>query len=430
MLSARQAPPTIVPLRFLLFGVACLLAASVWLLVEPGVLLGPYVRPHTVALAHLLVLGCATSICMGAMYPVVPVALDSPLHSVRLAIPHTILHLLGVIAVVPAFYAWEMRGVATGGGLILTGAVLLTYNLARTLARTPRFGVVAGSVATTLAWMLLAMALGIAMAISKLHPLLPGDPMRWLHAHAHLGVLGIFVNLILGVSLKLLPMFVLADWRERPRSWAMLAMLNGGLVLLASGIALGSRALAIVSGLLVAAGFGIYAMEIAAILRARRRAALDPGLITFLGALAAIPPTCALGFVAATIGQASLAPALRLAYAFAALFGIVIPAIVGMLYKILPFLVWHRVYGPRVGREPVPTFAQMVSPPLQTATSTLFLVALALLLAGILDAQMAPVAGGAALWLLGLLCFVGNVARAMRHWWRSPPPAARERTKP
>ncbi len=430
MLSARQAPPTIVPLRFLLFGVACLLAASVWLLVEPGVLVGPYSRPHTVALAHLLVLGCAASICMGAMYPIVPVALDVPLHSTRLAIPHTLLHLLGVAAIVPAFYFWEMRGVATGGGLVLLGAVLFVYNLALTLAATPRFGVVAAFVATTLAWMLSAMALGILMALSKLVPLLPGDPVRWLHAHAHLGILGIFVNLIVGVSLKLLPMFAMSEWSERPRSWAMLAMLNGGLALLAVAIPLGARPLAIAAAALVASGFAIYAMEIAVILRARRRAAFDPGLITFLGALAMLAPTCAVGFLALALGNREPSSALRLAYAFAALFGIVIPAIVGMLYKILPFLVWHRVYGPRVGREPVPTFAQMVSPPLQTATSTLFLVALALLLAGILDAQMAPVAGGAALWLLGLLCFVGNVARVMRHWWRSPPPAARERTKP
>jgi hypothetical protein len=430
MLSARQAPPTIIPLRFILFGVASLLIGSVWLLVEPGALVGPYSRPHTIALAHLLVLGCGASICMGAMYPIVPVALDAPLHSARLAIPHTLLHLLGVAAIVPAFCFWEMRGVATGGGLVLLGAILFAYNLARTLAATPRFGVVAAFVATTLAWMLSAMALGILMALSKIAPLLPGDPVRWLHAHAHLGILGIFVNLIVGVSLKLLPMFAMSEWSERTRSWAMLATINGGLALLAVAIPLGSRPLAVAAAALVASGFAIYAFEIAAILRARRRAAFDPGLITFLGALAAIPPTCALGFVAATIGQASLAPALRLAYAFAALFGIVIPAIVGMLYKILPFLVWHRVYGPRVGREPVPTFAEMVSPPLQTATSVLFLTGLTLLLAGILDAQMAPVAGGAAIWSLGLLCFVGNVARVMRHWWRSSPPATRERMVP
>lgn len=430
MLSARQAPPTIIPLRFVLFGVACLLAGSIWILVEPGALAGPYSRPHTIALAHLLVLGCAASICMGAMYPIVPVALDAPLHSARLAIPHTLLHLLGVAAIVPAFYFWEMRGVAAAGGLITSGAILFAYNLARTLARVPRFGVVAASVATTLAWLLLAMFLGILMALSKLTPLLPGDPVRWLHTHAHLGILGIFVNLIVGVSLKLVPMFALAEWTERPRSWAMLAIPNGGLALLALAIPLGSRPLAIAAGVLVAAGLGVYAMEIATILRARRRASFDPGLITFLGALAMLAPTCALGFLALALGTREPAPAFRLAYAFAALFGVVFPAIVGMLYKILPFLVWHRVYGPRVGREPVPTFAQMVSPPLQTATSTLFLVALALLLAGILDAQMAPVAGGAAFWLLGMLCLVGNVALVMRHWWRSPPPAARERTKP
>ena len=33
--------------------------------------------------------------------------------------------------------------------------------------------------------------------------------------------------------------------------------------------------------------------------------------------------------------------------------------IVGMMLKIVPFLVWYRAYAPHVGREPVPTLAQL-----------------------------------------------------------------------
>lgn len=418
MFSARQAPPTIVPLRFILFGVACILVASVWLLTEPGTVAGPYYRPHTVALAHLVVLGCATSVCMGAMYPLVPVALEAPLFSVRLATPHTILHLLGVILIVPALYAWEMRGVATAGGLVFVGALLFAYNMARTLAGVSRFGVVAAFVATTLGWMLLTMALGLLLAASKFHPLLPGDPMRWMHAHAHIGILGIFINLILGVALKLMPMFTLAEWHQGPRSWASLGLVNGGLVLLATGLVSGWRPGTGIAAVLIAIGFASYAAESLAILRARRRADFDPGLITFLGGLAMLLPTCALAITASRIGDGEFGQRLRLAYPFAALFGVVMPAIVGMLYKILPFLVWHKVYGPRVGREPVPVFGDMVSPALQIITAILLLVGLVLLIAGILDARTGPVTGGAAIWLCGILCFVGNVALIMRHWFR------------
>ena len=33
-----------------------------------------------------------------------------------------------------------------------------------------------------------------------------------------------------------------------------------------------------------------------------------------------------------------------------------------MMLKIVPFLVWYRVYAPRAGREPVPTLAQLSWP--------------------------------------------------------------------
>ena len=33
-----------------------------------------------------------------------------------------------------------------------------------------------------------------------------------------------------------------------------------------------------------------------------------------------------------------------------------------MMLKIVPFLVWYRVYAPRAGRQPVPTLAQLSWP--------------------------------------------------------------------
>ena len=53
---------------------------------------------------------------------------------------------------------------------------------------------------------------------------------------------------------------------------------------------------------------------------------------------------------------------MALAYAVLVLGGWVSLTIAGMMLKIVPFLVWYRAYSPRVGREPVPTLAQLSWP--------------------------------------------------------------------
>ena len=71
-------------------------------------------------------------------------------------------------------------------------------------------------------------------------------------------------------------------------------------------------------------------------------------------------PAAALG-LALALGVGS-GPRVALAYAVLALGGWVSLTIVGMMLKIVPFLVWYRVYAPRAGREPVPTLAQLSWP--------------------------------------------------------------------
>lgn len=429
IVSGPQAPPTVLPLRFILFGVVCLIVASLWLLVEPGTIAGPYYRPHTVALAHVVVLGFALSVCIGAMYQLIPVALEVPLFSSRMATLHTAFHILGVSAMVPAFLAWEMRGVATGGALVLVGVIMFAANMAATLRRVPRFNIVAAFVATTLLWMLATIGLGMTMALGKLVPLLPGDPMAWLHAHAHLGILGIFVNLIVGISLKLVPMFTLVEWHEGKRARWIFGLINGGLPLLVLSITArwdAGMALAIAA---IVAGIFLHITELVAILRIRRRRELDWGLLTFLGGVAMLIPTCVLGVAADRLGAGPLGPQIQIAYTFAALFGVVVPSIAGMLYKILPFLVWHKVYGPRVGRERVPIFGDMISPIVQSAAATLLFVGFLLLIAGIMAAEKAHVIGGAAVWICGMFCFAINVGMVMRHWFGRAPTTRQNPTR-
>jgi hypothetical protein len=89
--------------------------------------------------------------------------------------------------------------------------------------------------------------------------------------------------------------------------------------------------------------------------------------------------------------------------------------VVGMMLKIVPFLVWYRVYSPRAGREPVPTLSQLSSPRLEGLTYTLLTggVVLLAVTVSVGDAAWIRVAG--TVLSLGALSFVAVFAQILRH---------------
>jgi hypothetical protein len=104
-----------------------------------------------------------------------------------------------------------------------------------------------------------------------------------------------------------------------------------------------------------------------------------------------------------------------LAYAALALGGWASLTIAGMMLKIVPFLVWYRVYGPRVGREPVPSLPDLGWPAgerLAWALLTLGFAALAGAL-GLGDVMWIRTAG--LLVAAGALAFAVSLATVLHH---------------
>ena len=128
------------------------------------------------------------------------------------------------------------------------------------------------------------------------------------------------------------------------------------------------------------------APTIRAIVRARKRRALDWAMKYFLTGVILLLPLCIIGLVLswpnlplnATTGQ------FENAYGCLALVGVISMAIVGMLYKIVPFLVWQTIYSKQIGLRKVPSLAELYSHRLQAWGYWSFIVGLAVALAGIL----------------------------------------------
>jgi hypothetical protein len=420
------APSTTLPLLFTLAGLGALFGAVAWLMVQPEILAAYHYSPAAVAVTHLFVLGWICSIVMGAMYQLVPVALETKLFSERLAQLQFGFHLTGFIGMVWAFQNWNLKAVAGFGAITVLGIALFVFNLVQTLRHIPKWNVIATAIASAIAWITAAGLAGLTIATAKSQaealPWLANlvfrfDPIGAMHAHAHLGAVGFFTVLIVGVSYKLIPMFTLSELQNRRRASASIGLLNLGLAGSFACMLLRSRwqlafALAIPGALL------LYAFELKAILRARKRRALDWGVKYFLTAVVLLVPLAIIGVVLSWPGLPPNALTLQLenVYGFLGLAGFVSLAIVGMLYKIMPFLVWFGSYSRHIGKAQVPALADLYSSRLQVLGYWLYLAGLVVLLGGAEFSSTQTVRGGAIVFAAALGVFAINVGQMLFHY--------------
>ena len=81
-LSLEQAPPFGVPLRFFLSAPPFLVAAGLLAALNPDWMTAP-LSPATLALTHLMTLGCLGMVMLGAMSQMLPVVAGAPLPAAR-----------------------------------------------------------------------------------------------------------------------------------------------------------------------------------------------------------------------------------------------------------------------------------------------------------------------------------------------------------
>lgn len=442
--ALARAPSVTLPLRFVLTGLAALWAGVILLVARPDILASYHYNQYTVAAAHLFVLGFLCSVVMGAMYQLVPVALETRLHSERLARGQFVLHVVGVAGMVWMFWRWDLKQVGHFGSVLAAGVALFLYNLGRTLRTVPRRNVVATGITSALIWLALTVLAGLVVATAKCtydsvttlapaHPLRPMllalqatagwvnrfDALAVMHAHAHLGGIGFFILMIVAVSYKLVPMFTLSELQNERRAGAAIGLINLGLAGLFVTIALRS-AWKLDAALVIAVGLAVYAVEIRAILRARKRRVLDWGLRHFLTALGLLGLVTLVGLVLCWPGLPAthLTTQLETVYGWLGLSGVVTLTVLGFLYKIVPFQIWYHRYAPHVGRSRVPSLADLYSERLQIAGLGLVLAGLLAAAVGAALGHETVTRGGGLVLLGGLAVFTVNLGLMFRHFWR------------
>lgn len=418
-LAGLRAASVRLPLCFVLVGVLSLLVSVGFLLAQPDLLAMYHYTPHLIAITHLFVLGFICSIVMGAMYQLVPVTLETQLFSERLVKWQFAAHVIGFVGMVFAFWTFNMALVGAFGSVLTLGVGLFVFNLARTLAKVTGWNPIKFGIASALFWLGSTVAVGLFLAASKSVSLVSFQPLAAMHAHAHLGVIGVFVMMIVTVSYKLVPMFTLSELQNARRAWWSIALLNLGLVGAFAALLVQSP-LKPVAALVIIAGLVLYGIEIKAILRARNRRALDWGMRYFLTAIALLVPLSIMALVLSwsRLPVTAFTMQLESVYGLLALAGLVGLASLGMLYKIVPFLVWFNSYSRHIGRAKVPSLGEMYSVPLQIAGYWSFLAGLSALCVATAWANQPGIRWAGGLLALSLAIFALNMGNILSHFVR------------
>ncbi len=418
-LSLEQAPPLSVPLRFFLsaplFGLA---AAGLLLWLGPDVLASRW-SVGALALTHLLVLGVLTMVMCGALLQMLPV-----LVGVRVARPRLVgglchgLLVLGTLCLTAGFLGAGQGGFRVAVVLLGLGLGGFLAVMGFGLARAPHLQ----DSVRGMRWALLGLALtvGLGLSLGLGHSGLGLPLLRWPLTDLHLawGLLGWIATLVVVIAWQLVPMFQMTPpYPPQLRRW-----LAAGMFAL-----LGWHSLAVLRGwplvqlpaLLLAVALATFALITLRLLTQRRRKVGDTSLAFWRLGMAALLLAAAIG-AASLLAPPAVAASLALAATLLFLLGFALSVINGMLYKIVPFLVWLHLQQRLATRIEVrhrivlPNMKSILPESRNRPQFYLHLAALVVLLAGVLlPALLRP---AAALWLVDFALLELNLLSATRRY--------------
>lgn len=421
-------------LRFMTVALAALTGFQGLLIAWTPEVTRHFLMPKTVTLVHLAALGWISTVMMGALYQLAPVVFQTRLAWPRLARAQFWLHLAGVSGLVWSFGRglWT-PGLATFGTLTVGSVVLFTLNVGVTLRRRTAWNNTGWFVVHALAFLALTVGMGLAFALNLRFGWWHLTP-RLLATHAHLGLIGWFTYLLIGISYRLIPMFTVIHGQGEGLSRWVMRLLNVGMlgVLLVFPHTAAGRPWVLATAAFLTAGVALYVVDVLRLYRRRARRALDVTQHHMIAAVGALPPAAFLGLRIA-LGFNGDGEALNrwvLSYGYVILAGWLTLAIMGQYYKIVPFLVWQRRYRHHAGKGAAPLFRDLYDERMARVAFWAYLAGFTLTTVGLWLGSEGAVRAGAAVGFTGTSAFVFTATQPL---WRRPagsrqpaPPVLRE----
>ena len=357
-LSLDQAPPEDIPFRYMITGPSFGILTGLLLAGFGDNMFITSWSLDTVALTHAITLGWLTMIMMGAFYQMVPVLVGGQVPWIGMS--RHIYHLLvvGILVFVTGLLTWVVPLLAIAVILLLIGFTGFSVQLLAALFKVKANKPVVFAMRISVICLIVTVILGVLM-VGLLYDwwYFPIDRASLKYMHMTTGLLGWISLLIFGVSFHVIPMFYLTKAFNEKISILIISLVTVSIVTLSCAFLMKlDRFWLISAGAPATLAMLIFTWTTAKLLWQRQRKMVDTTLRFWkLGLFCLIPAVLMLSFDLFHYDE-------TFAYLFGILFllGFAMAISNGMLYKIVPFLVWLHRFSSLVGKIKTPSMKDIV----------------------------------------------------------------------
>ncbi len=361
LLSFDEGPPISAPLRFFLTAPLFAICAGLLLLWSGPEMFASRWTPQALAFTHLITAGFMLQVMLGALQQLLPVMAGANIRRPRLVatVVHTTIT-LGAILLLLAFLTslpmlFGAAAAAVGVGLVVfLGAAL------HALQGVPTASTVTHSLYMALLGLFVTASIGIVNAIALGWPI-ELALQQWTNVHMAWGFVGWGGVLLGAVGFVVVPMF--QQTRHFPH-WFTHGFAGSALAIVAlwslaeltgnshTAVALG------IGVVLVAASLALMTFKL---LLGSKRPRPDAVQILWRFAMVSAVAACGLWLLAQVSDAVAQWRGWPLLFGAMVLVGSFMSVILGMLYKIVPFLVWLHLQNLAQGRLMAPNVKKVLA---------------------------------------------------------------------
>ncbi|MEX1276265.1 MAG: hypothetical protein WEE20_10040 [Bacteroidota bacterium] len=417
-LASTLAPPFSMVSKYFIASILSFVLLCGLMVLSVPELQGHHFQPKLLALTHIATLGWITMIIFGAMFQLVPVVLEVRLFSARLGEVQFWLYTVGTAGLVYGFWLFRVGAHFTASASIVTLAMLLfIINIVATMGRVKQWNLTGLFLLSSLVYLGITAVAGLLLSINLGYPFISRIHLDYLKIHAHMGFIGWVTMVIMGVGLKLIPMFGLSHGFSTKPARAALVLVNVGLLgLSVEWLFTGAEWLLTSYVVILVLGLLAFIVQLILILKHRMRQIFDLGMKHSVVAFSYFLLSIIFGFVLAVveIDDVKLREGLILMYGGMIMLGFFSMLIVGQMYKIVPFLVWFHTFSDKVGKEPVPMLKDMFSEKVGNVQFWILNAGIVLVLAGLGSSQSMVLTIGLTAMFIASLMVAFNIAAVFR----------------
>lgn len=380
--------------------------------------------PRTLITVHLFAIGWLTLLMFGALFQFLPVLVGRELVGARWTPVALVLIVGGLLLLLAGFAGLDgVEGLAAellpfGGLVLIAGFSVAAGVLIATLLRADSVPLPAGFVAVALMSVLATALMGETLA-GALAGLIGGAfsvavVTHGVALHAGLGLGGWLTLAAMGVSYRLVSMFLIAPERRGllPRAVFGFALVTLAALCVAVGLLLAingsSVEVLLVAGAAGLVTVGCYLGDVVILYRSRRRKAVELHMQSAAAAFGMLALGAVLLAFAIWDGREAAMGAAVYVLALGWLGGLGL----AMLYKIVAFLTWLECFAPVMGRLPTPRVQDLVAEGRARLGFLAYFSAVGAVAMALLAEWPEVARAGLGLQLLAVLFLIGQFYRA------------------